>query len=193
MPIPLILASTSEARKSQLERLGIEFVCASSDVNEDELKNRRWPSESTARRLSIAKAKAVFDSRPETIVIGGDQVASCEGEIIDKPGSDDVAKRQLRRMSGRLLELQTGVAIIHPKGVESHVEPVRLAMRELTDDEINAYVERDRPLECAGCFRWESSGPLLFSRVETNDPTAILGLPILWLSAALRKLGYRLP
>jgi len=146
-----------------------------------------------AKRLAIAKAEAVFERSRDAVVVAGDQIASLDGEPFDKPGDEENAKAQLRRLTGRTLELSTGVAVAHARGIDSHVEQVLMTMRELGDAEIEAYVEQDRPLDCAGCFRWESRGALLFSKVTTNDPTAILGLPIIWLGELLRKLGYRLP
>jgi septum formation protein len=189
----LILASTSPARRAQLDLLGLTFECVSSGLSEDKWKDRRWPVRTTANLLAIAKAEAVYERRPDSVVVGGDQIASLDGEAFDKPGDVENAKRQLRRMSGRTLELSCGVAVVHSRGVASHVEPVRLTMRELGEDEIDAYIEQDNPLDCAGCFRWESRGPLLFSSVAATDPTAILGLPIFWLSATLRSLGFQLP
>jgi len=193
VPPPLILASASPARRGQLESLGIAFESIAPEVDEDAWKERRWPVQTLAKRLALAKALVVFERRPGSVVIGGDQVASLDGEPFDKPGDVENARRQLRRLSGRTFELSTAVAVAHDDGIKVHLEPVQLTMRNLRDDEIETYIEYDRPFDCAGCFRWESRGPLLFSNVSTADPTAILGLPILWLSRTLRELGYRLP
>jgi septum formation protein len=193
VPPPLILASASPARRGQLESLGLRFESVSPEVDEDAWKVRRWPARTLAKRLAVAKAVAVFERRPGSVVIGGDQVATLDGEPFDKPGDVESAKRQLQRLRGRRLELSTAVAVAHEGGIEVHVEPVLLTMRNLGDEEIEAYIEQDQPFDCAGCFRWESRGPLLFTNVSTDDPTAILGLPILWLSQSLRQLGYRLP
>jgi 7-methyl-GTP pyrophosphatase len=193
VPPPLILASASPARREQLESLGLEFAVQTSDVREEEWKNRCWPVRTLAKRLAIAKAEAVFERRRDAVVVAGDQIASLDGQPFDKPGDKENAKMQLRRLNGRTFELSTAVAVAHAGGIDLHVEPVMMTMRELGDAEIEAYIEQDRPFDCAGCFRWESRGPLLFAKVSTNDPTAILGLPIIWLGETLRRLGYRLP
>jgi septum formation protein len=189
----LILASTSSARRAQLARLGLTIECAASGVDEALMKSRRWPAAIIARRLAEAKAKAVFNGRPDAVVIGGDQIATLDGEPFDKPGGHETARMQLRRLSGRTHELATGVAIVGPRGLVSHVEVVRMTMRSLTAHEIDAYLRLDEPYDCAGCYKWEAGGPLLFRGVRTNDPTAILGLPILWVTSTLRSMGYPLP
>jgi len=193
VPPPLILASTSAARRTQLERLGLTVECIAPPVDESAWKTKRWPVRTVARRLAEAKAKAVSERRPDAVVIGGDQIASLDGEPFDKPGSFEVARNHLRRLAGRQHELATGVALAHPGGFLSHVEIVELTMRPLTDAEIEAYLAADEPFECAGCYRWERRGPMLFNSICTNDPSAILGLPLLWLTAALRNLGYPMP
>jgi len=189
----LILASTSAARRTQLERLGLTVECVAPLVDESAWKSKRWPVRTVARCLAEAKAKAVSERRRDAVVIGGDQIASLDGEPFDKPGSFDTARNHLRRLAGRQHELATGVALAHSGGLSSHVEVVELTMRPLTDSEIDAYLAADEPFECAGCYRWERRGPMLFTSVQTTDPSAILGLPLLWLTAALRSLGYPLP
>ena len=193
VPPPLILASASPYRLGQLRQLGLAAEAVPSDVDEAEWKAKRWPARTLALELAIAKAAAVAKRFPDAVVIGGDQIASLEGEPFDKPITLDTARTQLRRLSGKTHELLTAAAFIVRGEVQTFIEPVKMTMRSLSDQEIEDYLAADQPLDCAGCYRWELKGPTLFERVETNDPTAILGLPLLWIAKTLRSLGFKLP
>lgn len=193
VPPKLILASTSPYRMEQLRQIGLAAEAMAPGVNESTWKTRRWPVRTLACLLAEAKAKAVASRFPEAVVIGGDQIASLDGEPFDKPMTMENATAQLRRLSGRTHELATAVAVVNGEDVRVHLEPVLMTMRNLTDREIDDYLGADKPLDCAGCYRWEERGPLLFERVQTEDPTAILGLPMLWLTKMLREMGFRCP
>lgn len=143
--------------------------------------------------LARAKAERVFEAYPDALVVGSDQVATLDGQRLDKPGSADRAIDQLRRLRGRQHQLLTAVAIRHPGGLAEFVDVTRLCMRDLDDGEIDRYVAADQPLDCAGSYKIESLGISLFAAIDSEDQTAIQGLPLLRLCAELRQLGLRLP
>jgi septum formation protein len=186
----VVLGSGSRYRRELLARLLPEFEVVAPDIDES-----RRPGEdgaSLARRLAEEKTRAVARLRPAVIVIGSDQVAECGAEILGKPGTAEAAIRQLAGCAGRVLQLHTAVCVASPHGqIERHLDTTALRFRVLSGDEIARYVERDRPLDCAGSFRFESLGAALFSEVQTTDPTAIQGLPLLWLAGALARAGVR--
>ncbi len=182
----LWLASTSRHRRALLERLGVDFRCESPDVDES-----RAPGEAPdalARRLALAKARAVAERHPEAIVIGADQVCALGDRVLGKPGDESTARAQLTAESGQTVLFYTAVAVV---GLQAgcwrqHVDETRCVFRRLGSTEIAAYVAADRPLDCAGSFRVEGRGIALFERIETIDPTALIGLPLIWVAAALR-------
>jgi septum formation protein len=188
----VVLGSGSRYRRELLARLLPEFEVVVPDVDES-----RRPGEdgtSLALRLAEAKTRAVAQLRPAAIVIGSDQVAECGSDILGKPGTAEIAIRQLAGCSGRALRLHTAVCVAAPPGarLEQYLDTTTLRFRTLSGDEIARYVERDQPLDCAGSFRFESLGAALFSEVHTADPTAIQGLPLLWLAGALLRAGVRI-
>jgi septum formation protein len=189
---PLILASTSPYRRELLQRLGVAFTVQAPEVDEAHLAGEQ-PAE-RALRLAAAKAEAVALRQPGAVVIGSDQVAAAGGMILDKPGTVERACQQLRHLSGSQARFHTGCAVRwHNTGFSvNHLDTVTVAVRELSGEEIAAYVAREQPLNCAGSFRSEGLGIALFSRIESEDPTALVGLPLIWLSGALRQAGYRL-
>ena len=128
------------------------------------------------------------------MVIGSDQVAATGGAVLDKPGTVERACQQLRHLSGSLARFHTACAVRwHNTGYGvNHLETVTVAVRDLTDAEIQTYVQREQPLNCAGSFKSEGLGIALFSRIESQDPTALVGLPLIWLAGALRQAGYQL-
>jgi septum formation protein len=193
VPPTVILASASPYRLAQLRQIGVDAQSVPAGIEESHWKSRGLPIRRLARELARAKAESVFLRHPDAMVIGADQIASLDGEPFDKPGGFEKARRQLSRLSGRTHLLSTAVTVVHPEGRLEHVESIRMSMRPLTDEEIDSYLRADEPYDCVGCYRWESKGPLLFSAVRTPDPTAIIGLPLIWLSFALRSLGMRLP
>ena len=189
---PLILASTSPYRRELLERLGVPFAVEAPDVDEVHLAGE--PPTERALRLAAAKAEAVARRHPEAVVIGSDQVAAAGGAILDKPGTVERACQQLRHLSGSQARFHTACAVRwHNTGFSvNHLDTVTVSVRDLTTEEISAYVARELPLNCAGSFKSEGLGIALFSRIESEDPTALVGLPLIWLAAALRQAGYRL-
>lgn len=189
----LVLGSTSTYRRQLLERLGIPFTVAASSVDEEPL-----PGESAvdlAQRLARAKAEAVARRHPQSLVIGSDQLALCGRDVLGKPGSGERAIAQLKSLSNQRVVFHTAVHVINTAATthDSHVDLTTVHFRQLKEDEITRYVARDKPYDCAGGFKVESLGVALFSRIESQDPTALIGLPLIWLAGALRKHGFALP
>ncbi len=189
----LILASTSPYRRALLERLGVPFATEAPGVDEDEVKRRAESPLAAVTELARRKARAVAERFPDAVVVGGDQTAAVDGELLDKPGSEAAAKAQLRRLAGRTHELLTAVAIARGDELREFVDLTTLHMRELDDAEIARYVSAERPLDCAGSYKVEGLGVALFDRIDGSDHTAIQGLPLLRLCQELRRLGFALP
>lgn len=187
----LVLASTSPYRRELLQRLRLPFDCARPEVDETPL-----PGEEVAplvRRLAAAKAAAVAQARPGDWVIGSDQAAELDGGILGKPGGRDGALAQLAAMSGRVVRFHTGVCLHGPGGVLAAVDVTRVHFRRLQRAEIERYVDAEQPFDCAGSFKCEGLGIALFEAVESHDPTALVGLPLIALCGLLREAGYALP
>jgi septum formation protein len=189
----LVLASTSPYRRQLMERFGLRFTVAAPAVDETPLPGER-PVD-LAHRLARAKAETIARRNPSSIVIGSDQVALLGQEVIGKPGNPERCVEQLRAMSGQRLVFHTAVHVVHSDTAaqEGHLDLTTVHFRKLTDDEIQRYVARERPVNCAGSFKAEALGISLFERIESQDPTALIGLPLIWLSAALRRVGFPLP
>ena len=188
----LILASTSPFRRELLERLGLAFTVETPEVDEAHIQGE--PPTERALRLAMSKAETVALRNPQAVVIGSDQVAAAGGVILDKPGTVERAHQQLKHLSGSQARFHTACAVRwHNTGFSvNHLETVTVAVRDLTHAEIERYVEREQPLNCAGSFKSEGLGIALFSRIESEDPTALVGLPLIWLAGALRQAGYAL-
>lgn len=189
----LILASTSPYRRQLLERFDIEFETVAPEVTEEHVDNE-LPVDRAAR-LSVAKALAVADRYPDAVVIGSDQVAAAGSRILDKPGNAAVNRAQLAALSGTSARFYTGCAVVKPSSSIrlTHVDTTTVYFRALTTGEIGRYVEREKPFDCAGGFKAEALGATLFESIESSDPTALIGLPLIWLSGALRRAGFPLP
>jgi len=189
----LILASTSRYRHALLERLGIPFIALAPETAEDGLPGELPPDR--ALRLSVAKAQAIAARRPDAVVIGSDQVAAIGNRILEKPGSAARCRAQLSAASGASARFHTGCAVIAPQaGIRLvHIDTTTAFFRSLTGQEIERYVEREQPIDCAGGFRAEGLGIALFESIESRDPTALIGLPLIWLAGALRRSGFALP
>lgn len=191
-PPPIILASTSAYRASLLRRLLETFQQAAPGTDEAALDGEA--AASRALRLAEAKARAVAASHPGAIVIGSDQVADLDGSVLDKPGTVHAAHRQLAASSGNEVVFHTAVCVIDARGnAHTHVDETRVLFRTLSDDDIARYVERERPLDCAGSFKCEGLGISLFERIANEDPTALVGLPLIATSRLLRNAGIALP
>jgi septum formation protein len=190
----LVLASTSSFRREQLARLGIAFTCRAPAVSEQHLDGES--AASRAGRLATEKANAVASTMDaDCLVIGSDQVAVSGTRVLDKPGSTERAVSQLLACSGRKVTFHTAVclAVGHNGARHLHIDHTDVLFRELTETEVRRYVDRDDPLNCAGSFKCESLGITLFDAIETRDPTALIGLPLIALSAMLREAGIDLP
>jgi len=176
-----------------LERFAIRFTVAAPHVDESPLPGET-PIDLVAR-LARAKAEAVAHRHRDSVVIGSDQVALFGREIIGKPGNPERCIEQLRSFSGQRLSFHTAIHVIHSDSGsnEGHVDVTTVYFRKLTQEEIERYVAKERPVNSAGGFKIEALGISLFERVECQDPTALIGLPLIWLSAALRRAGFQLP
>ncbi|HTX24948.1 MAG TPA: nucleoside triphosphate pyrophosphatase [Steroidobacteraceae bacterium] len=193
LPAPLILASTSPYRRQLLARLGVEFSVESPGLEEARLVDE--PPAERALRLAMAKAQRIAAQRGNAVVIGSDQVAAAAEEILDKPGHVHGARAQLVRLSGAVAHFYTACAVIAAEQGFSarHLDTTRVVFRTLTAPQIERYLARESPLDCAGSFKAEGLGISLLERIESHDPTALIGLPLIWLAATLRRLGYDVP
>jgi len=185
----LILGSTSRYRRELLERLRLPFTVAAPDVDEAPL-----PGETPvalARRLALAKARAVAALHPQAIVIGSDQVADLNGQSLGKPGTHERAVEQLRAMRGQAVVFHTAVAVVcQATGFEAQdLAPVTVRFRDLSDAEIEAYLRAEEPYDCAGSAKSEALGIALVSAMESDDPTALVGLPLIRVCNMLRAAG----
>ncbi len=190
---PLILASSSPYRRAILERLGIELECRAPDIDES-----RIPGESAEQmvlRLAESKAAAITDDLDAGLVIGADQVAELDDRIIGKPMDHDDAVAQLRAASGRRTVLHCGVALIDAASGRRQdiLERVEVDCRELSDREIERYLQVDKPYDCCGSLKVEGLGISLLSRIRSDDPNAIIGLPVIRLLGMLRAEGIEIP
>lgn len=190
---PLILASTSRYRAELLARLGVKFEQVAPDCDETPL-----PDETPAdlvTRLSVDKAASVAARYPDAVIIGSDQVADLNGSILGKPQSADKAEQQLLRMSGHTVFFRTGYCVLSTAANErlSGISTTEAHFRSLTVDEIQRYIQRDKPLDCAGAFRSEALGISLLQSMQSDDPASIVGLPLIRIAEALRQFGLCVP
>jgi len=188
----VILASTSRYRRELLTRLQLPFEVHAPDVDETPL-----PGEAPgalAQRLALEKARAVAARFPEAVVIGSDQVADLGGEPLGKPGDHERAVVQLRRMRGQTLVFQTAVAVVcQATGfVERDLASVRVVFRDLSDDAIEHYLRAEQPYDCAGSAKSEGLGIALLDAIDSDDPTALIGLPLIRTCRMLRAAGVEL-
>lgn len=190
----LLLASTSPHRRQLLERLKVPFTALAPEVDEAGLDGEAPATR--AARLALAKARAIGVAHPDCIVIGSDQVASvrigADIAILHKPGDRTRAHAQLAQMSGRSVRFDTGVAIVNGTTELVHVDLTCVRFRQLEHAEIGRYIDLEPALDCAGGFKCEGLGVSLFESIETRDPTALVGLPLIWVCAALRQLGLKI-
>ena len=186
-PSPLVLASTSRYRRELLGRLGLPFEVRAPTTDESPLAGE--PPERMAERLAAAKAESI--AAHAAIVIGSDQTASLDGRLLRKPGRHDVALAQLEAAQGKTVVFHTGVHVLDTASGRSwsHVDrtEVRFARRER--GELARYLEIEQPFDCVGSFKAEGLGVVLFESIESRDPTALIGLPLIWLAAALKVAG----
>ena len=186
---PLILASTSRYRRELLTRLRIPFEVVSPDV--DETPQPGEAPAALAQRLALAKARAVALQRPDAVVIGSDQVADLDGQPIGKPGTHERATAQLRLMRGRSVVFQTAVSVVRGDTgfARTLLAPVTVRFRDLTDAEIERYLRLEQPYDCAGSAKCETLGIALLDAIDSDDPTALVGLPLIRTCELLRQAG----
>jgi septum formation protein len=191
-PRQLILASTSAYRRQLLERLRIPFAVISPEVDESALPGES--PERLARRLALAKAQAVAALHPESVVIGSDQVADLAGVALGKPHTHERAVAQLQRMRGQTVIFQTGVAVVCQATGFAQVDlaPVRVRFKPLTDTQIEHYLQAEQPYDCAGSAKSEGLGIALLECIDNDDPTALVGLPLIRTCLLLEAAGLTL-
>jgi septum formation protein len=190
--LPIVLASTSPFRRELLSRLALPFETAAPDI--DESRHPHEPPLDLVRRLSEAKARACASDR-DALVIGSDQIATIGDDVLGKPGTHERAAAQLRHLSGRSVTFLTGLCLLNTATNESQVDVIafRVHFRTLSEEQIERYLHHDKPYNCAGSFKSEGLGIALFERMEGDDPTALIGLPLIRLTDMLARAGVSLP
>ena len=190
---PLVLGSTSRYRRELLERLGLPFTVAAPHT--DETPQPGETPRALALRLALAKARAVAQQHPDAVVIGSDQVADLAGQPLGKPGEHARAVQQLRQMRGQTVVFQTAVAVVcAATGFEQvDLAPVEVKFRDLSDAEIERYLRTEQPYDCAGSAKSEGLGIALLDAIHSDDPTALIGLPLIRSCRMLRAAGLVLP
>jgi septum formation protein len=189
----LVLASTSVYRRALLERLGVPFRWQAPHCDEESLKREDLDPRTLAETLAHAKAASLIEFEKDAAIIGCDQVVSLQGQVFGKPGSVDRAVEQLWAMSGHTHELITAMTLIHGARRFHHTDVTRLRMRPLSRAAIERYVAADQPLDCAGAYKLEARGIVLFEKIDSDDHTAITGLPLMALVTILGELGFEIP
>lgn len=187
----LILASTSPYRRDLLQQLGLPFVAQKPLVDEEKEKDSRLKPRALAEHLAFVKAKSL--AAPGSVVIGGDQLVAFDERILGKPHHRDGAIEQLLTMQGHTHELVTAICIIEDGIPYRHTDITRLQMKSLSREQVTRYVELDRPFDCAGSYKIEKHGMMLFEKILSEDFSAIQGLPLLALSHILKDRGYSIP
>lgn len=189
----ILLASSSRYRAQLLDRLGLTFNTAKPCCDESAF-DAELPAE-LAQRLAHTKARSLLDTHPEAIIIGSDQVAAVRDKHLGKPGTPDAARKQLHAMKGQSVVFYTALCVIGGSAGQTlqGIDQTTVKLRTLSDQEIDRYVDAEMPLDCAGSFKVEKLGISLFESVNSEDPTALIGLPLIMLSQFLRQLGVNVP
>ncbi len=188
----LILASSSIYRKKLLERIINNFEIVPPEIDESDFKSHIHEPELLSTTLAEEKALAVLKKYPEATVIGSDQVVSLEGEILSKPGTIEKAQRQLESLQSKKHNLYTSFCIVNKLRKQMHTHHTVLHMKALTPQQIANYINKDKPFDCAGSYKFEEHGISLFEKVECNDQSAVTGLPLIKLSLLLEEFGFEL-
>lgn len=185
----LVLASTSRYRRALLERLGQDFTCAAPNIDETRLAQES--AHAMVQRLARAKADAVGADHPNSLIIGSDQCAVLGEIILGKPGTHENAIAQLRACSGQQVQFHTGLCVLDTHTGNAQIEDIRYTVyfRRLSDNDIEHYLRKEQPYDCAGSFKSEGLGVALFEKMRGDDPSALIGLPMIRLSALLREAG----
>ena len=193
LPLPLILGSSSPFRKELLSRLQLPFDTCSPDIDESRLDEES--PQQLVDRLSREKAAEVAHNYPAHLIIGSDQVAVIDGDILGKPGSHKNASRQLATASGKNVQFLTGLTLLNSSSGESQTEviPFHVHFRDLSNERIERYLHTEEPYNCAGSFKSEGLGITLFERLEGDDPSALMGLPLIRLVHMLEQQGAQFP
>ena len=189
----IVLGSTSKYRAELLARLGLPFEAARPDCDESPREGEK--PRDLALRLAKTKADSLKSTFPNSLIIGSDQVCALGGQLLGKPGTVARAREQLQSMRGQSVTFYTGLSVINAQSGESldSIDTTVVQLRELTDAEIDRYIAAEMPLDCAGSFMVEKLGISLFERVESTDPTALIGLPLIRVCSELRQFGVTLP
>ncbi|MFQ5547204.1 MAG: Maf family protein [Woeseia sp.] len=190
---PIVLASSSSYRRGLLDRFLDEYETVSPNV--DETDDGTEPPEYFVSRLAREKAEAVSSAHRDALIIGADQIAVLDGQVLGKPGDLRTAIEQLLAASGKAVQFLTAVCVLDPAGRtrHEHIDRTTVRFRQFDLRLAETYLRHDQPYDCAGSFKIEGAGFVLFESVRTDDPTALIGLPMIWLAETLRKLGYLLP
>ena len=188
-PPPVLLASSSAYRRELLTRILPAFACATPGVDESPLPGEE--PDARAARLAQLKARHCAGERPDALVIGSDQVPAVGNQMLGKPGAHEQAAAQLRRCSAKPVIFYTAVSVLGPGALpaDAYVDKTTVYFRELSDEQIERYLHKEQPYDCAGSFKAEGLGIVLFDRIESKDPTSLQGLPLIWLSACLERRG----
>lgn len=185
----ILLASSSSYRQALLGKLGLHFEAAAPDIDESQHPNE--PITTLVQRLALAKAKALAEAFPQHLIIGSDQLASLDGQILGKPGNFSRAFEQLRQCQGQTVRFYTGLCLLNPE--QNHhqlsLETYSVTFRPLTDRQITRYLELEEPYDCAGSFKSEGLGISLFNSLQGEDPNTLVGLPLIALIRMLNKEG----
>jgi len=193
MSLPLILGSTSPFRAEILQKLCVSFDTAAPDIDESSQDNET-PTQ-LVERLSICKAKKVAEAHPAALIVGSDQVACVEQQILGKPHTHEKAVEQLRFLSGKTVSFHTGLCLFNSEtgNTQSTVEVFKVHFRTLSDDQIERYLQNEHPYNCAGSFKSEALGISLFKKLEGDDPNTLIGLPLIRLVEFLSNEGLQIP
>lgn len=183
----IILASSSVYRQRLLHQLGLTFTCISPAIDESALPNES--ADALTRRLAIAKAEHILQDNPNALVIGSDQVADLDGTILGKPYEPERAIAQLTQCSGKTVCFFTSVALLSSGMQQVDVVTTRVRFRTLTEEQIHTYIKKEEPLDCAGSFKCEGLGVALFESIQSDDPSALIGLPLISLNRMLHAAG----
>lgn len=181
----LILASSSPYRRGLLKQLGLQFECISPNVDETPIANET--ANNLVRRLALAKAESILSQHPHSLVIGSDQVADLDRTILGKPQEVERAVAQLRACSGKIVRFYTSVALLSSQMRQLDVVCTEVKFRTLTEKQIRAYIKKEEPLDCAGSFKCEGLGVALFELISSEDPSALIGLPLIKLNQMLAE------
>lgn len=189
----LILASASIYRKQLLSRLGLSFECIAADIDEDSYKNLLSDPQEIAEVLAYEKANKILKSHPDCVIIGSDQLAYIDNQILGKTGSIDGSFQQLKLLSGKTHKLITAFCVLSQDKKEQVINITTLKMKDLSDLQIKNYLRADNPIDCAGSYKLELNGISLFNEIDTSDQTAIIGLPLISLGQVLGGFGFVVP